>query len=48
MNHDWDPWIVYPLIAGTVGLALHAWAAFGRRPVTDAEIALEMERLGAP
>jgi hypothetical protein len=48
MNHDWDPWIVYPLIAGTLGLALDAWAAFGRRPVTDAEIALEMECLRAP
>ena len=47
MNHDWDPWIIYPLIAGTLALAVHAWAAFGRRPATEAEIEREVERLTA-
>jgi H+/Cl- antiporter ClcA len=44
-NQDWDPWIIYPLIAGTVALAIHAWIAFGRRPATEREIAEEIERL---
>ncbi len=45
MNHDWDPWIIYPLIAGTLALATHAWIVFGREPATERDIAREMERL---
>jgi len=45
MNHDWDPWIIYPLIAGTLALGTHWWAAFGREPAGEHEIAREMERL---
>jgi 2TM domain len=45
MNHDWDPWIMYPVIAGTMALAVHAWMTFGRRPATEAEIAREINRL---
>ena len=45
MNHDWDPWIIYPLIAGTRALAVHAWIAFARGPVSDREIADEIDRL---
>jgi hypothetical protein len=44
-NHDWDPWIIYPLIAGTIALAIHAWIAFGRQPVTDADVSRELERM---
>jgi hypothetical protein len=43
-NHDWDPWLMYPLIAGAVALGVHAWIAFGRRPVSEREIAAEIER----
>lgn len=45
-NHDWDPWILYPVIAGTLALAAHAWLAFFRRPVTEDEIARELEQVG--
>ena len=45
MHHDWDPWIVYPLLAGTLALAVHAWLAFARSPATEREIAREIERL---
>jgi 2TM domain len=45
MNHDWDPWIIYPLIAGTLALVMHAWAAFGTEPVSEGEISREVERL---
>jgi hypothetical protein len=47
MNHDWDPWIIYPVIAGTFALGLHAWVAFGRKPATDAEIEREVARIEA-
>ena len=45
MNHDWDPWIIYPLIAGTLALATHGWIAFGREPASEREITREIERL---
>jgi hypothetical protein len=44
-NHDWDPWIMYPLIAGAIALGVHAWIAFGRRAASEREIAEEIERL---
>jgi hypothetical protein len=45
MNHDWDPWIIYPVLAGTLALAIHAWIAFGRQPVTEADVNRELERM---
>jgi hypothetical protein len=47
MDHDWDPWIMYPLIAGTLALATHGWIAFRSEPATEREITREMERLRA-
>jgi hypothetical protein len=44
-NHDWDPWIIYPVIASLVGLGVHAWVAFGRAPASESDIEREMERL---
>ena len=44
-NHDWDPWIIYPVIAAFVFLAIHAWHTFARRPMSGVEIRREMERL---
>jgi hypothetical protein len=44
-HHDWDPWIVYPLLAGAVALAAHAWIAFGRRPPPERELAREIDRM---
>jgi hypothetical protein len=47
-NHDWDPWIVYPLVAGAIALGVHAWIAFARRPTSERQIAEEIERLRSP
>jgi hypothetical protein len=47
MDHDWDPWIIYPLMAGTLALGAHAWIAFGPRAETETEIEREIERLRA-
>jgi hypothetical protein len=46
-NHDWDPWIVYPLTAGSVLLAADAWHTFRRGPISELEIRRETARLGA-
>jgi hypothetical protein len=45
MNHDWDPWIIYPLIAVVAYLAVSAWLAYGRAPLTETDVEREMERL---
>ena len=47
MNHDWDPWIMYPLIAGTLAVATHGWIAFRSEPPTEEEIEREIERFRA-
>ena len=44
-NHDWDPWIIYPLIAIGVYLAVTAWLTYGRPPLTEADVEREMRRL---
>jgi hypothetical protein len=44
-NHDWDPWIIYPLVAIAVFLVVSAWLAYGRRPISDADVDREMSRL---
>jgi hypothetical protein len=46
-NHDWDPWIVYPLIGGSVLLAVDAWQTFRRGPISELDVRREMQRLGA-
>jgi len=46
-NHDWDPWIIYPLMAGTMALLIHGWIAFGRRTATEADVAQEIRRMTA-
>jgi hypothetical protein len=45
MNHDWDPWIIYPLIAGTLAVVTHGWVAFRSEPTTERDIMREVERL---
>lgn len=38
-------WPVIPLVLWGVGLGMHAWAAFFSKPVTEADVAREVERL---
>jgi hypothetical protein len=44
-NRDWDPWIMYPLVAIGAYLAISGWLAYRRRPITEADVDREMERL---
>jgi uncharacterized membrane protein len=39
------PWPVFPLVGWGVGLAFHAWDAYGRRPFTEEDIDRELARL---
>ncbi len=44
-NRDWDPWIIYPLVAVTAYLGVSGWLAYGRSPLTEADLDREMTRL---
>lgn len=38
-------WPVIPLVLWGVGLGMHAWGAYFSKPVTDADVQQEVERL---
>lgn len=39
-------WPVWVIVGWGIGLVLHAWDVFGRRPITEDDIRREMDRLG--
>ena len=43
----WFPWPLFPMAGWGVGLAFHAWSAFGppSRPIDEDDVAREMDRL---
>ena len=43
--HTWNSWIIYPIIALALGVAINWWHTFQRRPITEDEIRREMDRL---
>ncbi len=43
--HVWNVWIIYPLLAIGVAVAIDAWNTFRRKPITEGEIRREMDRL---
>jgi protein-S-isoprenylcysteine O-methyltransferase Ste14 len=43
--HVWNDWIIYPLIVIGLGVAIDAWNTYRRKPITEAEIKREMDRL---
>jgi hypothetical protein len=40
-GYFWPAWVI---VFWGVGILLHAWSAFGRRPLTEADIDAEMRR----
>jgi hypothetical protein len=40
-GYFWPAWVLGPW---GIGLVLHAWDVFGRRPVTDADVQAELQR----
>jgi hypothetical protein len=43
--HVWNDWIIYPVIAIGLGVAIDAWNTYRRKPITEAEIKREVDRL---
>ena len=43
--HEWNSWIIYPLVAIGLGVAIDAWHTYRHRPITEDEIRREMDRL---
>ena len=43
--HEWNIWIIYPVLALVLILGLNAWHTFGRKPITEREGRREMDRL---
>jgi len=41
-------WPIWPIAGWGIALALHAWRAFGHRPISEADIVEEMHRLESP
>jgi hypothetical protein len=37
-------WPIWPILGWGIGLVLHAWTLFGQRPISEADIELEMRR----
>lgn len=45
--HDvWNDWIVYPAVAWVLLVGVRAATLFGHRPITEQDIARELERTG--
>ena len=40
-GHFWPVWVI---LGWGIGLARHAWCAYGERPITEEEILREMKR----
>ena len=43
--HEWNIWIIYPVLGLGLILGIDAWNTFGRKPITEREIRREMDRL---
>lgn len=42
---SWWPWPIFPTIGWGLGLILHAWDVYLRRPITEADVDAEVRRL---
>jgi hypothetical protein len=38
-------WPIFPILGWGIGLLLNAWDAYGRKPISEHEIAREVDRL---
>ena len=43
--HTWFPWPLWVTLGWGIGLAFNAWDVYFRRPISEAELGREMERL---
>jgi protein-S-isoprenylcysteine O-methyltransferase Ste14 len=45
IHHEWNSWIIYPLVALGLAVAIDAWKTYRRKPISESEIRREMDRL---
>ena len=45
-SDDWDPWPLWLTLAWGLGIVFNAWDVYARRPITEAEVRREIDRLG--
>jgi len=45
MTGAWLPWPLFAMFGWGIGLAFHAWDAYGRRPFTEDDVRREEARL---
>jgi protein-S-isoprenylcysteine O-methyltransferase Ste14 len=45
IHHEWNSWIIYPVVALALGVAIDAWHTYRHRPISESEIRREMDRL---
>ena len=45
IHHEWNSWIIYPVVALALGVAIDAWHTYGHKPISESEIRREMDRL---
>jgi hypothetical protein len=43
--HECNSWIIYPLVALALGVAIDAWHTYRHRPIGEDQIQREMDRL---
>ncbi len=41
-------WPIWPIAGWGIALALHAWRTFGQKPISEADIVDEMDRVTSP
>ena len=44
IHDEWNSWIIYPLVALALGIAIDAWHTYRHRPISESEIRPEMDR----
>jgi hypothetical protein len=45
IHHEWNSWIIYPVVALALGVAIDAWHTYRHKPISESEIRREMDRL---
>lgn len=45
IHHKWNSWIIYPLVALGLAVAIDAWKTYWRKPISESEIRREIDRL---
>jgi hypothetical protein len=45
VSGEWFPWVVFPIFGWGIGLGVHAWTVYGRRDISEEEIAREMDKM---